>query len=86
MVTVISSEPESVPSWAVTLTSVVARPSGNAQSKLFISRSTVKHHLRNIIDKLGVRNRLQAAARAIELGLTLENQSNERSGRREKCL
>lgn len=37
--------------------------------KLFISTGTAKTHVHNIIGKLGVRNRTEAAARAIELGL-----------------
>jgi DNA-binding NarL/FixJ family response regulator len=36
---------------------------------LFISVSTVKRHIRHIIAKLGACDRLQAAVRAIELGL-----------------
>jgi DNA-binding NarL/FixJ family response regulator len=42
--------------------------------KLFISVSTVKRHVRHIEEKLGVRDRVQAAVRAIELGL-LETRS-----------
>jgi DNA-binding NarL/FixJ family response regulator len=37
--------------------------------KLFISVSTVKRHVRHIEEKLGVRDRVQAAVRAVELGL-----------------
>lgn len=38
-------------------------------ARLFLSESTVKTHLRSIYHKLGVRNRAQAAAWAVEKGL-----------------
>jgi len=38
-------------------------------AQLFVSQSTVKTHLRSIYRKLGVRNRAQAAAWAVEKGL-----------------
>jgi LuxR family maltose regulon positive regulatory protein len=41
----------------------------NIASRLFISPGTVKTHIHNIYGKLGVQNRIQAAARAKELGL-----------------
>ena len=37
--------------------------------RLVISAETAKKHVGNICDKLGVRNRTEAAARARELGL-----------------
>jgi DNA-binding NarL/FixJ family response regulator len=37
--------------------------------KFSISEQTVKHHLRNIFDKLGVSNRLELALFAINHGL-----------------
>ncbi len=37
--------------------------------RLFISENTVKHHIRNVFDKLGVKNRRQAAVMAQKLGL-----------------
>lgn len=37
--------------------------------KLFISESTAKSHILNIFGKLGVRNRIQAVAKAKELGI-----------------
>jgi DNA-binding NarL/FixJ family response regulator len=36
---------------------------------LFITEGTVKNHLSNILSKLGVRDRTQAAMKAKELGL-----------------
>jgi DNA-binding NarL/FixJ family response regulator len=36
---------------------------------LFITEGTVKNHLSNILSKLGVRDRTQAALKAKELGL-----------------
>ena len=38
-------------------------------SQLFIAENTVKNHLRNILAKLHVQNRLQAAAYALREGL-----------------
>jgi len=37
--------------------------------RLFIRVSTVKKHVRNVICKLGVSDRTQAAVRAVELGV-----------------
>jgi DNA-binding NarL/FixJ family response regulator len=42
---------------------------------LGIALNTVKNHLRNILAKLGVRNRAQAAAYAVNHGLTRANRS-----------
>ena len=39
-------------------------------STLFISENTVKTHLRNILEKLHLANRSQAAAYAVRAGLT----------------
>ena len=41
--------------------------------RLYISYNTVRSHVANIIDKLGVENRTQAARRAIEFGLVLDD-------------
>jgi NarL family two-component system response regulator LiaR len=56
---------------------LVARGETNRQISrtLFISVSTVKRHVRHIEEKLGVRDRVQAAVRAAELSLL-----DERSG------
>ena len=43
---------------------------------LLISVSTVKRHIRQIITKLGVSDRVQAAVRAVELGL-LDEQNRD---------
>ena len=50
---------------------LVARGYTNDQiaRRLFISVSTVKKHVRNVICKLGVSDRTQAAVRAVELGV-----------------
>lgn len=45
--------------------------------KMFISEQTVKNHLHNIFDKLGVSDRLELALYAIHKGLHLQN-ANER--------
>ncbi len=42
--------------------------------KMFISEQTVKNHLHNIFDKLGVSDRLELALYAIHKGLHIENQ------------
>jgi two-component system, NarL family, nitrate/nitrite response regulator NarL len=51
---------------------LLARGCDNAQigRVLFLSPSTVKHHVSHVLDKLGVENRLQAAAYAIRHRLT----------------
>lgn len=43
--------------------------------KMFISEQTVKNHLHNIFDKLGVSDRLELALYAIHKGLHIEDQS-----------
>ncbi len=48
---------------------------------LAISRGTVKIHVQNIIGKLGVSDRTQAAVRAIELGLATSGMEEEDSQR-----
>lgn len=50
---------------------LVARGMSNADiaRRLFITTKTVKYHLTAIFTKLGVRNRTEAAASAIALGL-----------------
>ena len=37
--------------------------------RLHLSPSTVKHHVSNTLEKLGVENRIQAAVLAVRLGL-----------------
>ena len=43
--------------------------------KMFISEQTVKNHLHNIFDKLGVSDRLELALYAIHKGLHTEDRS-----------
>lgn len=51
---------------------MVSRGATNKEiaAQLFITEGTVKNHVTNILGKLGVRDRTQAALRAKELGLT----------------
>jgi DNA-binding NarL/FixJ family response regulator len=42
-------------------------------SSLNISDNTVKYHLRNIMEKLNVKNRAQIAAYAVMKGITLDD-------------
>jgi DNA-binding NarL/FixJ family response regulator len=54
---------------------LIARGYDNAAigRRLFVSPSTVKHHVSSVLSKLGVGNRLQAAAFAIRHGLADED-------------
>jgi two-component system nitrate/nitrite response regulator NarL len=58
---------------------LIARGSSNKEiaQKLVIAENTVKVHLRNILDKLHLRNRQQAAAFAVQEGLVREIRSEE---------
>jgi DNA-binding NarL/FixJ family response regulator len=50
-------------------------------ARLMITENTVKVHLRNILDKLHLRNRQQAAAFAVSSGLVeLQNEGPQRNG------
>jgi DNA-binding NarL/FixJ family response regulator len=46
--------------------------------QLRLSASTVKHHVSNMLDKLGVENRIQAAVLAVQLGLLDEDPRSRR--------
>jgi DNA-binding NarL/FixJ family response regulator len=50
---------------------LLARGHNNAEiaAELFVSRETVKTHVRNVLDKLAARDRTQAVVRAYELGI-----------------
>ena len=50
---------------------LIALGASNAEiaERLVVATSTVKYHVKNILAKLAVANRTQAAARARELGL-----------------
>ena len=45
---------------------------GQIGRRLHLSASTVKHHVSNTLEKLGVQNRIQAAVLAVRLGLVEE--------------
>ena len=45
--------------------------------RMFISERTVKNHLHNIFDKLGVSDRLELALYAIDRGLHLNGETRE---------
>jgi DNA-binding NarL/FixJ family response regulator len=66
--------PSSLSAREVEVLRLVARGQTNQQiaENLLLSVSTVKKHVRQIISKLGVSDRTQAAIRALELGLRLE--------------
>ena len=57
---------------------LIARGWDNAEigQQLFVSPSTVKHHVSHVLDKLGVQNRLQAAAFAIRHGLAEDDRDS----------
>ncbi len=40
--------------------------------KLFVSENTIKYHVRNILQKLGVHNRTEAVAHALRIGLIVQ--------------
>ncbi len=56
---------------AHSLLTLVARGASNRQiaENLYLTEGTVKNHMSNILGKLGVRDRTQAALKAKELGL-----------------
>ncbi|MBW3608895.1 MAG: response regulator transcription factor [Actinobacteria bacterium] len=45
---------------------------GDIAKRLYVSTSTVKHHVSSALEKLGVDNRIQAAVMAVRLGLVDE--------------
>jgi len=42
---------------------------------LFVSENTIKYHVRNILQKLGVQNRTEAVAQAMRMGLIVQDES-----------
>ncbi len=56
-----------------------AKTNGEIGSKLGIAESTVKHHLKNIFDKLGVSNRVELALRAADRVPLQATRSSRRS-------
>ena len=70
------SEPAQAPTWDLTsremeILQLVAAGHSNAEiaARLFIVEGTVKNHLHNILEKLHLENRVQAATYAIRQGL-----------------
>jgi DNA-binding NarL/FixJ family response regulator len=61
------------------IVSLVARGFRNKEmaEKLFISEQTVKNHLHNIFDKLGISDRLELALYAVHNGLHLSRKESE---------
>jgi two-component system, NarL family, nitrate/nitrite response regulator NarL len=57
---------------------VAAYSNKEIADRLQISHKTVKHHLTNIFDKLGVSNRLELALFAVDCGLPLPSSALER--------
>jgi two-component system nitrate/nitrite response regulator NarL len=51
---------------------VAGSDNGEIGRQLHLSASTVKHHVSNMLEKLGVANRIQAAVLAVQLGLVDE--------------
>ena len=51
---------------------VAGRDNGEIAKRLYVSASTVKHHVSSALEKLGVDNRIQAAVMAVRLGLVDE--------------
>jgi two-component system nitrate/nitrite response regulator NarL len=60
---------------------LLARGWENARiaATLYVSLGTVKHHISNILSKLGVDNRIQAAVRAVQDGLLDEHMNGGRA-------
>ncbi len=63
--------PEPLSRREIEILRIVATGAGNREigEMLFISEGTVKNHLSNILNKLDVRDRMQAVLKAKELGL-----------------
>lgn len=63
--------PESLSNREIEILKIVATGASNREiaEQLFISEGTVKNHLSNILNKLSVRDRMQAILKAKELGI-----------------
>ena len=63
--------PEPLSPREIEILKIVATGASNREiaDKLFISEGTVKNHLSSILNKLGVRDRMQAILKAKEFGI-----------------
>jgi len=59
---------------------VLGRSNQEIARSIFVSVSTVKKHVRHVVEKLGVSDRVQAAVRAAELGLLPDTNKGRDSG------
>lgn len=70
-----AAAPELTPRELEVLRLVVAGTDNNEiGQQLHVSASTIKHHVSNVLEKLGVDNRIQAAVLAVRLGLVAERE------------
>ena len=59
---------------------VEGRSNKDIAQSLTLSENTVKYHIKNILQKLDVHNRTEAAAHAVRVGLVKPNHNNHHAG------